>query len=137
MCACKSYSIHEVRKKLGSIVSDIFTDSYNLKYHVFMVGLGDDPQPLYSAMTTYSSEINITIGKLYYSSRISEEEVNKVVENTSPSVLACIFYRYHFLTRYLSSVDQDSVLSFPADPEHFFLELLVNYWKEACQHISL
>ena len=62
---------------------------------------------------------------------------DKIIENTSPVILACIFYRYHILTQYFSSIDQASVLTLPIDSEHFFLELLINYWKEACQHISL
>ena len=137
MNVCKPYTIQEIRETLGSIVSKLFTESYNLKYHTFVVGLGNDLQPFISAMIDNSAETDIAIGNLYYSSCISEKEVDKIIENTSPVILACIFYRYRILTQYFSSIDQASVLTLPIDSEHFFLELLINYWKEACQHISL
>lgn len=135
MSNCKTYTIQEIRQTLGTVISTIFTDLYNLKYHTYMVGLGDDLQALLPSMTENSTEINVVIGKLFYSSLSSKKEVDNVIEKTSPVILACIYFRYYILTKYFCSIDQTSMLSLPADVDDFFLELMVNYWQEACLHI--
>lgn len=128
----KTYTVNEIRQTLGAILKPIFTESFNAKYHDYATKYGDSPEDFISAATDNSADINILIGELVYN-RHNPKLVETLIQSHSPKILSGIFLRYHVLTRYLISLDQDSTITLPATQEDFFIELLVNFWLQACQ----
>ncbi len=128
----KTYTVNEIRRTLGAILEPIFTESYNEKYHDFIVKHENSPEDFVSATVDNSTEINILIGELVYN-RHNPQLIEFLIQSHSPKTLSGIFLRYHALTQYLISLDQDATIVLPAKQEDFFTELLINFWLNACQ----
>lgn len=128
----KTYTVNEIRQTLGSILKPIFTESYTEKYNDFVIKYKDSPEDFVSAAVDNSTEINILIGELVYN-RHNPQLIEFLIQSHSSKILGGIFLRYHVLTQYLISLDQDATIILPAKQEDFFTELLINFWLNACQ----
>ena len=128
----KTYTVNEIRQTLGTILEPIFTESFNAKYHDYVLKYKDSPDDFISAATDDSAGINILIGELVYN-RHNPQLIEALIQSHSSKTLSGIFLRYHVLTQYLISLDQDSTIILPARQEDFCVELLSNYWLQACQ----
>lgn len=128
----KTYTVNEIRQTLGAILKPIFTESFNAKYHDYVIKYEDTPEDFISAAIDDNTGINSLIGELVYN-RHNPQLVEALIQSHSPKTLSGIFLRYHVLTHYLISLDQDSTIILPAKQEDFFIELLSNFWLQACQ----
>lgn len=135
MKANKNYSVSEIRSTLASIVSNIFTDTYAQKYQAFMDRNINDPNVLVSAILGQSDKIDVVIGNLLFTSKYYPDNLDTLIRSTPDRVLCGIFLRYNLLTRYLKSLDQSEVICLPSSPDDFYLELMINYWINACPDI--
>lgn len=128
----KKYKVSEVRSTLGTIVTNLFTDTFAQKYERYMGKYGDSPEAYISALVDNSDDVTLAVGNLYFTYKHYPYNLDAYIDSTPDEIIGGIYLRYCILTKYLMSIDQAEILTLPENPDDFYLELLINYWLMAC-----
>lgn len=118
-----TYTINAVRAKLGSLMKNVFTDDFKSKYESATKEYND------IAMIMQEQHKNTDQYVLRISKNISSlDSLKSINRNTTSEVILTFFMRYHFLTQYLVSRNQNEHIELPGDEESFIKEIFLNYW---------
>lgn len=121
------YIVNDVRKKLGELIINLFTEDFSEKFTAVQSFIGQDDLKCAIVMQQHEKLTDKYVVDIS-NNLSSKTNLSKLTNRVEKEIVFTLFMRYHTLTMYLCSIDQNDIIELPRDNQLFFKELLTSFW---------
>lgn len=120
-------TINQIREKLGSIVSHVFTDDFTKNFNMISRQIEPDRVEVTCIAYLRGTDAYIRMASDHCKDDAYLADLSTLA---NPLIVFSVFMRYHWITQYLVSRDQHEVRDVPVDDSQFFRSIMLDLWYE-------